>query len=154
MYSHSALLCSAAKRTFVHSLSDFWNPSHVQNDPSDLLSIYFLGQQDQEKKKSILEKYSDSSSNNSLIPIYIQSCLQIAKTARQSQPAVGCRNHVGTMWKPCTVWQSFSWGLVRPNDQTLVGWCWKLAGKCLLLATLFLLGLAHSCWSELTGSLA
>lgn len=116
VYSHSALLCKAVMHTFVHSVSDFWNPSHIQSDPSVYSKrmgfvLHSISRQKNpnktEKNPNNFTLVSDSSSNYMALPKYCQFCLQIAKTASAVLTCyeIQCGNHAHFFSLSVGVWQ-------------------------------------------------
>lgn len=107
VYSHSALLCKAVMHAFVHSVSDFWNPSCIQNDPSFYrkrmefvlypTSRQKKTQQQQKKPQKNLNYFAQilDSSNYITLPKYNQFCLQVAKIASAVLTCykIPCGNH-------------------------------------------------------------
>lgn len=101
VYSHSALLCSAVWHTFVHSLSDFWNSSHIQNYTSFYrkkmgFTLYSLSRPKRSGKKKVLQR-NIHTLLQTILPFQniIRAAYRLPKLQVQFQPAVG--SHVGTM---------------------------------------------------------
>lgn len=101
VYSHSALLCSAVRHTFVHSLSDFWNSSHIQNYTSFYrkkmrFTLYSLSRPKRSgEKKEVLYRNIHTLLQTILPFQNIRAFYRLPRLQVQFQPAVG--SHVGTM---------------------------------------------------------